>query len=261
MITYSFMDNTTYGAEDVNEIFKRLTTQGVSLYNGSQPVMQALNGAVSDFAAAGVEMYNSSACEVVKNIDGTYVVKPGTAFFGDGSTITVIADEPIVPVVGKSSYIYFRTNVAANRNELVCSDVEGTGDFVPLATISVNGQVTDTRIYARTKLAPCTPNIYVTKSATVTCVKYSNTDYRNTVGKIVGTVDVGWSGWRYIQFFTHGENDSRLYFSDTANEEDIYIFERSITLRFIKRGKYIDIKHVATNGQFSAAINLELFIV
>ena len=95
-IIYGFMDNCLYGADDINQTFSKLTTQGVSLFNytdGDNPLV-SLNNAVSAHTMPGVEMYNTNACKVIYDTENEkFFISPGNAFMIDGSTITVDSEE------------------------------------------------------------------------------------------------------------------------------------------------------------------------
>ena len=78
-----FMDNETYGADDVNAAFSHLVTSGVSLFDGTKSLISELDEAVSDTVNSGVDTYNEDSCKVVYE-NGAYSVKPGVCFMPNG---------------------------------------------------------------------------------------------------------------------------------------------------------------------------------
>ena len=179
-LTYSFMDNSSYGADDINKVFSKLTTQGVSLFNysdGDNPLI-SLNEAVSNFVNPGIENFNPEACKVLytpsekENTFGNFNILRGNAFMYDGAIITVdddgydISDE--VRIIRQTSendiYVYFYRNVPNNSVD-VCVTVDDSlinaKETVILAKISGSDNVFDMRRFATTKVAPCSANVVI----------------------------------------------------------------------------------------------------
>lgn len=177
-LTYSFMDNCTYGADDINKVFSKLTTQGISLFNyseGDNPLI-SLNDAVSNFINPGIEHFNPDACKVLytpsekEDTFGNFTILTGNAFMYDGAIITVddegydISDE--VRIIRQTSekdiYVYFYRNIPNNSVD-VCVTVDNslieTKETVILARISDSDKVLDMRKIATTKVAPCSANV------------------------------------------------------------------------------------------------------
>jgi|GEM_PF-3755803 len=184
-IRYSFMDNTAYGAEDINYALSRLTTQGVSLFNysdGDNPLI-ALNDAVAAIAEPGVEYFNTNACLVTYDSENSqFLIQPGTAFMADGSFIT-IEDNPYditdtVNELRKSEEgtltVYFLRNVSKNCIEIrVTASAPEEENTVSLAQILSDGSVLDLRSFARSKIAPASGNIVTKLSQKAFSVKNS----------------------------------------------------------------------------------------
>lgn len=172
-IKCSFMDNQVYGADDINLIFSKLTTQGVSLFayeDGDNPLL-SLNQAVSSFVNPGIEMYNGDSCRVIYDDENNaFKIMCGSAFMYDGSSIA-INSEPydITNLVSElretcsgDIYVFFKRNTTQNTIDILVSDSEedATGELcVPLARINSNNAVADLRKIAVSKIAPCTGNI------------------------------------------------------------------------------------------------------
>ena len=179
-ISYKFMDDCSYGADDINSVFSKLTTQGVSLFNYSDndnPLIE-LNTAVSNFTNPGIEYYNINACMLSytepdsDNTFGTFEILPGNAFMYDGSIITIddnrydftdqirslrlLSDDDI--------YVYFYRNVPYNTIDIMVtcdtSQLENE-ETVLLGIINSENKITDKRSFATSKIAPCFGNIVI----------------------------------------------------------------------------------------------------
>lgn len=175
-VTYSFMDDSVYGADDINYTFSKLTTQGVSLFNydnGDNPLV-SLNEAVLGFIEPGVEIYNIDACKVgYDSSNRSFTIGTGNAFMVDGSTITIDADPyditSMVTDLRKSGnediWVCFYRNIPQNSIDIVV-DTDDTyfnsENSVPLAKILSSNTILDMRAFAKTKLAPCSANVIQT---------------------------------------------------------------------------------------------------
>ena len=188
-VIYSFMDDCLYGADEVNQTFSKLTTEGVSLFNytnSSNPLV-ALNSATAGFVTPGVEMYNEDACKVTYDAtNNKFIIGVGSAFMVDGSTITIdseyydITDE-VTKLRNSSSndiWVCFYRNIQKNRID-ISVDVDDTyfnSEYgVPLAKISANNSVADMRRLAKTKVAPCSANVIQYKKLTCGTLYYYDT--------------------------------------------------------------------------------------
>lgn len=146
----SFLDNETYVAQDVNDIFARITSGGV-VFTDTGYTFGDLNGAQSEVTGSGVTR-DTNSCKVVKNGD-TYKISKGACFMNDGSAI--IFDEEgqeieITPNV--VNYVYLMRNVVANTIDIVVSEIAGDEDSIPLAEIGEKGEIFDRRKYSRAKV-------------------------------------------------------------------------------------------------------------
>ena len=175
-VTYSFMDDSVYGADDINYTFSKLTTEGVSLFKydkGDNP-LTSLNDAVKGFIEPGVEIYNPDACKV--NYDSgnnKYTIGVGNAFMIDGSSVS-IDSEPYdisnkIAELRKSEnvdiWVCFYRNIPMNRIDILAEDNDKNFNSqysVPLAKISSSNTIVDMRTFAKTKIAPCSANVIQT---------------------------------------------------------------------------------------------------
>lgn len=172
-----FMDNEVYGADDVNQIFSRLTTQGVSLFkytDGDNPLLD-LNTAVAGYVTPGVDSFNNDSCKVYyDSSNDRFFIHTGLAFMNDGSVIEINDEDYDITSEVKaiqfenpdaSVYVYFKRFPEENTIK-ICVDMseENLADesVVTLAVISGESAVSDLREYAHTKVAPCSENIIIT---------------------------------------------------------------------------------------------------
>ena len=151
--TETFMDNATYGANDINGIIKKLSTQGISiefddiLNDGVSYTPSDLNQLFAAIVSDGV---TKDSCRVMMN-DGNAKVSAGTIVFADGSTLTVDSAGVVLTVTqGVKNYVYAITQPSLNHNYLKCETTAPTGDYVMLAEVE-NGVVTDKRKFAASK--------------------------------------------------------------------------------------------------------------
>ena len=191
-VLYSFMDNSSYGADEVNQTFSKLTTEGVSLFNytaGSNPLV-ALNDAVAGFITPGVEMYNIDACKVSYDKENDkFTIGVGNAFMLDGSSITIDSVpydiSETVSVLRKSSeadiWVCFYRNIPKNCID-ISVDVDDTifnSEYaVPLAKIASDNSVVDKRKIACTKVAPCSANVICEMTINLGTLTYKDTGYQ-----------------------------------------------------------------------------------
>ena len=157
--SYSFVPNNVYGADDINEITKRLVTKGVedTFEDGVPYNFSHINTVSKNISTLGVIPENNTSLMVTNNgkvnDEYTITIAEGTAFFEDGSTITVYDGGETLPFVyGQKNYVYLHRDLNLNKNMPNVTLTKPEGDYVPLAEISENGTVTDTRVFAKGKL-------------------------------------------------------------------------------------------------------------
>lgn len=205
---FSFADNVVYGAEDINAIVNRLVTGGVAevCYDGESYNTSDLNAITAYIATYGARDVSSTTLQVVKTGEGSIKVLSGCAFMNDGASVEVDSEGvDLTYTEGQTNYVYIKNNLdATNSIDFVCSLSEGTGDIVPLATISADGTITDTRVYCRGKLAGYQSTAGLPKEIEVA---YSIS--ANIYGsKQTVTVDMGGLSYGKIFNLTARESDS-----------------------------------------------------
>lgn len=166
--SYRFSDNATYGAEDVNGLVKSLVSEGIAdvFADGVSYNAGILNSVVSAVYTEGVVPTDVSTLAVSKMRSGVVQIAPGTAFFADGSTISVTAAEELSYVPGSKHYVYVQQDLTAqNRNYPACTETAPTGDFVLLAEITEDESIVDKRRYAKGKVPGYQSNANVSLAA------------------------------------------------------------------------------------------------
>lgn len=174
-VSCSFMDNCMYGADDINLAFSKLTTEGVSLFkysDGDNPLIE-LNNAVSGFTESGTQYYNGDSCRLIYDEENsTYKILSGNTFMCDGSIITIdeegydITDEikKLRLSGAENIYVSFYRNVPNNNIEILVKSEDTLykdSMSVPIGMISSDGKIIDQRIYAKSKIMPCSANVII----------------------------------------------------------------------------------------------------
>lgn len=106
---FSFTDNATYSAADINEITKRLVTSGVEdpFTDGTPHNLKTFNLLNSNMMTSGTVPETDTSLKVVRNSSNTVTINPGTAFFSNGMTLTVDVNKyTILYSAGTYTYVY-----------------------------------------------------------------------------------------------------------------------------------------------------------
>lgn len=239
--TCRFLHNQVYSAQEVNQAFSRLTSQGVSLFSDTGNPLTDLNTAVSNLVTDGIEL-DYDACKVVSAGGGSYKVMPGTAIMPNGEMITVDTDGYTF-TAGTGTAWDVVMAVEANQGIIRAQTADAPANGILIAQISAAGAVTDRRTFATTKVAPSTGNIYREYSIPDTTLTSS------MGGTVLETFDAGSPWFQYIlvtnkdgkavsgghQKLTEGVKTE--FMKANPNDETI----NSVLLSFQKRGQNIDI--------------------
>ncbi len=125
--SFDFKDNILYGAEDINAVRSSLMTKGVV-------------GETND------------SLKVLKEQEGSIIISEGQAIFEEGCRLAVDSDKVILEyLTGVKNYVYLYNDKLASVCETVVSQTEPTGDYVMLAEISAEGEITDKREFTELK--------------------------------------------------------------------------------------------------------------
>lgn len=189
MYSTFFVNNKTYGADDINKVLAHLTTQGVSTFVDTGDALMDLDTAMSNLTSEGAQVYDNSGCKVVSAGNGFYKISKGCYWLASGACI-IFDDEGYVfelnfldstGTKGTTCYVYLRQGgaesggVSNDINIIVSGEAPADTDAL-LATISSAGAITDNRKVAVSKLQVYSgdPTMTVTVSLganTVTLVK------------------------------------------------------------------------------------------
>lgn len=146
----SFLDSETYSAQDVNDIFARITSGGV-VFTDTGYTLGDLNTVQTEIATDGVTR-DTNSCKVVKDGD-VYKISKGACFMNDGSAIIFDDDGQEIEITqGVNNYVYLSRNVVANSIDIVVSETAGDEDSIPLAEVEEHGYILDRRKYAKAKV-------------------------------------------------------------------------------------------------------------
>lgn len=234
---YSFMDNETYGADDINAAISRFTTAGVCVYPTDENIAQGMNEATAAVAESGVEYFKESLV-VTDEAEGYVKINSGTAFFDDGVTMVVDSDGIILEKVPEN-YVYLYRDIEMNCcRACVQSSLPQTG-CVALAYIESDGTLTDKRKYAVSKLAPNTAQNYISHFIDLkvdhtvdddTCLavidighpNFSYVGFRNMAWSTCNIDSFGEDGYTsYMPIF--GKNPSRIRFKKVGSTIELYV--------------------------------------
>ena len=272
---YSFADNVTYGAPDVNKMVSRLVSSGVE-----DPFSEGVPYNLSKFNEAGALLYTAGAVpetadtlKVVQSGENKVRIYPGTAFFSDGSVIEIEAGGHELDVTaGVKNYVYLKNDLStSNTSYPVCSTAAPNGDFVPLAEISDIGEITDKRTYARGKLPGYASNAQYT-------MEISDRFSMNVKDPVVKTYDIGNNSYRYLMGVTFGNNpvlslydianDRYLSYagSSAASRTDIftlcrrYVDDARATVSISSGKLSLSIKYYSDSDNYDAEIYYTLYL-
>ena len=184
-----FMDNGVYNAQDVNDAISNIVLGGVSGYPFGSTAISDLNTAIAELANGGTN-YKGTSCLVV-NDDGTYKISEGTCIMNDGSQIIFDSDGyEINTELGVKQYVYLERDVLHNTINVVVSQQQGGQDTIPLAEIEENGNITDRRRFASSKISLSAEpnNISITRH-----IVHEQLYPRETFD-----FDIGFNGWKYL---------------------------------------------------------------
>lgn len=196
---YSFADNEVYSADDVNKITRRLVSSGIedSFTDGVAYNVSKFNEAGKLLYTSGVVPENCLTMKVTHTGEGAVLINPGIAFFEDGSVIEIDdGGEELAYTKGAVNYVYLKNDLeSANISYPCCATDEPEGDYVMLAVIDENDNITDKRTYARGKLpgyqSVAGEALFLDENVEITI-----SSEHTAMGE--ATFDVGQNNFRYI---------------------------------------------------------------
>ncbi len=198
---YSFLDNETYGTDDINAMVARVTTSGVSIYPEGKSMIDAMNSVTSELIGSGVG-YGSGSCYVSEE-DGMLKVNSGVAFFDDGVTVEV-DDEGIIMEKQTGKYLYFYRDINQNTCDVRLAEELPPDNYVLLCYINDSGEIVDKRHYAKLKVAPNAVRNYPTYEFGVVYGMYTPET------EVLATIHVGYSDFSKIVFRSDYQSFNRI---------------------------------------------------
>lgn len=242
---FYFLDNDEYTAQDMNNVLSTLTTQGVSLYKQSGTALMDYEEAIKNLVEPGVDIYNTEACKIVKGDDGNYYASAGTCWLPDGSCM-VIDDEKLAVenyTVGQLNYVYARHDRVTNRIFVGASTEKITEYAVKLAEIDAEGNVSDMRVFAVSKIAVPTANIIFNGTAALAWYYPYNSGSGLEFDNVV-KIDTGYSGWHFLYMREPRESYPDNYLYDLSDGEEhginMYNWRQPYWLTAKKNGSVIE---------------------
>lgn len=260
----NFLDNQVYSAADVNDVFACLTSGGVT-FNASDSVLSALNEATAQAVGDGV-LSDESSCKVVK--DGEkYKILPGACFMYDGSVI-IFSDggENVSIPENVKSYVYLERNQAKNSIDIVASQSAPGEKCVTLAEISEDGEISDKRKYAVSRVM-----IGVGGTLKNATAEFKECNYENSE---TVSVDMGSGNFSYIIIrggtykSSLGEEETRFAvgknFAELSEDETICMHigrNENQTKEFVyakKNGQFLELYITGTNNKAEYVLNISV---
>lgn len=227
-ITYSFVDNAVYGADDINGITGNLSGAGIA------PFLTKESYNVSDFNVLTAEAVEAGVslegCKCTLLDSGTEKMKvtvaQGIVFFESGVTLTVDSEGYTISLSPNTAgYVYAHYSPSLQKADILfAASLPLDGEYVVLAEISVNGDIEDKRVFARSKIATMGRNVSLKASfedIEPVLIKEENGNRSYAVAVARG-VDL--SNFNYA-LVTSGEFSSELpyaCFYDLANGEAMF---------------------------------------
>ena len=247
---YSFMDNETYGADDINATISRLTTKGVTVYPTDQNLIDAMNGVTSAVATPGVD-FNQYSCFVSKE-NNNIKISPGTVFFENGISMVINSDGETLPFK-YNTYVYLYYDKIKNSCYPSTSETLPENNYVLLAYIDETGNIKDMREYATSKLAP---NSEITIFEFDTDIRYSSTTLPD---EVLATFNVGYSSYRHVVFsYATKKLGGHIILVDNDFSEYANFFDGS-RIRFRKDGPTLELS-IHPHGDFDTIDNLKITV-
>lgn len=194
--TYSFIDNKSYGVDDINGLAANLVGAGITPFvSKSSYTPSYLNSLTSALTTKGTQL---DGCKCTKTSTGYVKVSQGIIFFENGVCLSVDSSGYSVYVSSTANgYIVAQYDVNLQKATISFkTEMPEEGQFVKLADI-VNGNVVDSRTFARSKFGSIGANATTTAYFTACQYEYigNNGKYEYRIGSLTG---IDFSVFNYI---------------------------------------------------------------
>lgn len=151
MFRYTFVNDTVYSTDDINDITKNLTGAGIAPFQTKDSYTEEdLNGLTAALTTSGTA---GDSCRCTKD-GNTVKIAEGILYFENGVTLTVDSAGYSVDVPKNSEgYVYAHFDTVTNTADIVfAEELPASGYHVTLAEVSSAGELTDRRTYARSRV-------------------------------------------------------------------------------------------------------------
>ncbi len=153
---YSFVDGKVYGTDDINNITRCLTGAGVSPFVSKDSYAVSDINALTEAVVEGGTTLDGCVCSA-ETADGEVVVTvgQGIVFFESGQRMVVDEEGYEISVPFNSSgYVFAHYSPSLQRAELrFDAELPTDGEYVVLAGLSESGDLSDKRVFARSRVA------------------------------------------------------------------------------------------------------------
>ncbi|MDD6215016.1 MAG: hypothetical protein PUB42_07525 [Firmicutes bacterium] len=155
----SFLDNETYGTDDINRAFSAMTAAGVLPFTQTSTLAAGMNDASALVFETGVGYFGESMR--VSKTDATHVfINNGNAVFPSGAMIFIDSDGVTLEITQNAvNYIYLEHNKNLNYIKPCVSLSAPPDGAVKLAEVAEDGTLSDKREFAVSKYRPNSANI------------------------------------------------------------------------------------------------------
>ncbi|MBR2452585.1 MAG: hypothetical protein IKB32_00845 [Clostridia bacterium] len=162
-ISYSFIDNSIYGPDDINDITKSLTGAGIAPFISKDSYnVSDLNEMTSALVGSGVQL-GGCLCSIENagTADMIATVAQGIVFFESGVRLTVDENGYVLPITPNTAgHIYAHYSPSLQKADIIFGmELPADGESVPLAEVLADGRLLDKRIFAQSKVATFGKNI------------------------------------------------------------------------------------------------------
>lgn len=219
----SFVDNTSYGTEDINDIARSLVGAGIAPFvSKNSYTVSDINALTKALAGSGVQLNGCKCSCTVSSGTRRITVNEGIMFFENGVRLEVDSSGYSLSTQATApGYVYGYFDEALQIGQILFSkEVPKSGCVVELAYIDSSNNVSDRRLFARSKIGTLGSNItleldFIPKSYMDGDEPYATTTVNAVVHSrySLGTVNVDLSKFNYVLIIMSGAKEVAAAFS------------------------------------------------